>query len=118
MASAALARVQAEQNQEMADAQNEDSYVKKMEYNRAEAVLVQSAQTKMNAYWQKAKNSPALEEALITANTEYEAMAVKASGGMIAQAELLAAKEKRNLPRRQWKRIRRRWTRCAGSCVL
>lgn len=94
MASAALARVQAEQNQEMADAQNEDSYVKKMEYNRAEAVLVQSAQTKMNAYWQKAKNSPALEEALITANTEYEAMAVKASGGMIAQAELLAAKEK------------------------
>lgn len=102
----------------MADAQNEDSYVKKMEYNRAEAVLVQSAQTKMNAYWQKAKNSPALEEALITANTEYEAMAVKASGGMIAQAELLAAKEKTESARRQWKRIRRRWTRCAGSCVL
>ena len=94
MASAALARVQAEQNQELADAQNEDGYIKKLEYDRAEDALIQSAQTKMNSYWQKEKNVPSLNEAVLSAKTEYEAMAVKAEGGMITQAELLAAREK------------------------
>lgn len=94
MASAALTRVQAEMNQELADAQNEDSYIKKLEYERMEAALVQSAQTKMNSYWQKAKSHPALEEGVITAQTEYDAMAVKMAGGMITQGELLASREK------------------------
>ena len=60
-ANAALSRVQAEQNQDTADAMNEDGYVKKLEYDRQEAVLVKDAQTKMISYWQKAKARPALE---------------------------------------------------------
>ena len=50
---------QAEQNQELADSQNEDGRVKKLEYDRQEAVLVKDAQTKMISYWQKAKARPA-----------------------------------------------------------
>lgn len=93
-ASAALTRVQAEENQDLADAHNEDSYVKKLEYDRQEASLVKEAQEKMNLYWQKASQKPALEEAARTAQSEYEAMAVKADQGMAVLAELLSAKEK------------------------
>ena len=93
-ANAALSRVQAEQNQDTADSMNEDGYVKKMEYDRQEASLVKEAQTKMNSYWQKAKQTPALEEAARTAQSQYESMGVKAAQGMATQAELLAAQEK------------------------
>ena len=93
-ANAALSRVQAEQNQDTADAMNEDGYVKKLEYDRQEAVLVKDAQTKMISYWQKAKARPALEEDVNQARSKYEAMAVKAGQGMATQAELLGAREK------------------------
>lgn len=93
-AGAALTRVQAEQNQDMADAENEDSYVKKLGYDSQEASMVKEAQSKMNAYWQKAKGKPALEEAAATAQAQYQAMAVKAGQGMATQAELLSAREK------------------------
>ena len=76
------ARLQAEQNQELADSQNEDGRVKKLEYDRQEAVLVKDAQTKMISYWQKAKARPALEEDVNQARSRYEAMAVKAGQGM------------------------------------
>lgn len=88
------ARLQAEQNQELADSQNEDGQVKKLEYDRQEAVLVKDAQTKMISYWQKAKARPALEEDVNQARSKYEAMAVKAGQGMATQAELLGAREK------------------------
>ena len=93
-ANAALSRVQAEQNQDTADAMNEDGYVKKLEYDRQEASLVKEAQTKMNSYWQKVKQTPALEEAARTAQSQYESMGVKAAQGMATQAELLGAQEK------------------------
>ena len=63
------ARLQAEQNQELADSQ-------------------------MISYWQKAKARPALEEDVNQARSRYEAMAVKAGQGMATQAELLGAREK------------------------
>ena len=66
------ARLQAEQNQELADSQNEDGRVKKLEYDRQEAVLVKDAQTKMISYWQKAKARPALEEDVNQARSKYE----------------------------------------------
>ena len=56
-AQAALSRVQAEQNQDLADAQNEDGAIKKLEYEREEAALVQQAQTKMISYWQKEEHA-------------------------------------------------------------
>ena len=90
-ANAALSRVQAEQNQDTADAMNEDGYVKKLEYDRQEASLVKEAQ---NSYWQKVKQTPALEEAARTAQSQYESMGVKAAQGMATQAELLGAQEK------------------------
>ena len=79
---------------ELADSQNEDGRVKKLEYDRQEAVLVKDAQTKMISYWQKAKARPALEEDVNQARSRYEAMAVKAGQGMATQAELLGAREK------------------------
>lgn len=94
MATAALARIQAEEKLDMADAQNEDSYVKKMEYDRLEASLVQQAQTKMNTYWQKEKGSSALREAVLTAKGDYGAVALKVEEGMATQGELLSAREK------------------------
>lgn len=93
-ASAIGARLQAEQNQDQADAENEDSHVKKLEYDRQEASLVKDAQSRMNSYWQKAKGKPALEEAASTAQAQYQAMEVKAGQGMATQAELLSAREK------------------------
>lgn len=88
------ARVQAEENQELADSQNEDGRVKKIEYDRQEAALIKDAQTKMISYWQKAQARPALKKEEEQARANYEAMAVKAGQGMAAQAELLEAKEK------------------------
>lgn len=93
-ASAISARLSAEQNQEMADQQNEDGRVKKLEYDRQEAVLVQEAQTKMLSYWQREKQDPALREAESLARSQYNAVAVKAAQGMATQADLLSAKEK------------------------
>ena len=78
----------------MADSQNEDGYVKKLEYDRQEASLVKEAQAKMNSYWQKFKAMPALEEAAATALSQYQSAAVKAGQGMVTQAELLSAQEK------------------------
>ena len=88
------ARLQAEQNQELADSQNEDGRVKKLEYDRQEAVLVKEAQTNMISYWQKAKERPGLEENVNQARSEYDAMAVKAGQGMATEAQLLSAREK------------------------
>ena len=48
----------------------------------------------MNSYWQKVKQTPALEEAARTAQSQYESMGVKAAQGMATQAELLGAQEK------------------------
>ena len=48
----------------------------------------------MNSYWQKVKQTPALEEAARTAQSQYESMVVKAAQGMATQAELLGAQEK------------------------
>lgn len=93
-ASAISARLSAEQNQELADQQNEDGRVKKLEYDRQEAVLVKEAQAKMLAYWQREKQDPALREAESLARSQYEATAVKAAQGMATQADLLSAKEK------------------------
>ncbi len=93
-AQAALSRVQAEQNQDLADAQNEDGAIKKLEYERDEAQLVQQAQTKMISYWQKEEARPSLEAAYALAQAQYEAAAVRAGAGMLSQAELLAAQEK------------------------
>lgn len=92
-AQAALTRAQAEASQDQADSYNEDGYVKKLEYDRQEVSLVKEAQTKMNSYWQKLKQRPALEEDGAAAQSKYEAMAVKAGQGMATQAELLSAKE-------------------------
>ena len=93
-AQAALSRVQAEQNQDLADAQNEDGAIKKLEYERAEAELVQQAQTKMISYWQKEAARPSLEAACALAESQYEAASLRAGAGMLSQAELLAAGEK------------------------
>ena len=93
-AQAALSRVQAEQNQDLADAQNEDGAIKKLEYEREEAALVQQAQTKMISYWQKEEARPSLEAAYALARSQYEAAAIRAGAGMLSQTELLAAEER------------------------
>ena len=49
-------RIQAQRMQETADSENMDGDIKKLEYDRQEAELVRTAQTKMNQYWQKVKN--------------------------------------------------------------
>ena len=92
-AQAALSRVQAEQNQDLADAQNEDGAIKKLEYERAEAELVQQAQTKMISYWQKEAARPSLEAACALAESQYEAAFLRAGAGMLSQAEILAVGE-------------------------
>lgn len=87
-------RLQAEQNQETADAQNEDSKVKKLEYDKQEALLVKEAQTKMISCLQAKNERPVLEEALRQAEAEHTAMAVRASQGMASRTECLEAEEK------------------------
>lgn len=86
-------RLQAEQNQDLADSQDEDGYVKKLGYEQQEASLVKDAQTKMNSYWQKVREKPALEEAADEAQSKYQSMTVKADQGMATQADLLSARE-------------------------
>lgn len=92
IAGAIGARLQAEQNQDLADSQNEDGYIKKLGYEQQEASLVKEAQSKMNSYWQKLREKPALLNAADTAGAKYQSIAVKAGQGMAAQAELLSAK--------------------------
>ena len=75
------ARLQAEQNQELADSQNEDGRVKKLEYDRQEAELVRTAQGKMNQYWQKVKQKKSLEAELSLAQSRQAAVAVKVQAG-------------------------------------
>lgn len=94
IAGAIGARLQAEQNQDLADSQNEDGYIKKLEYEKQEASLVKEAQSRMNSYWQKLRGKPALEEAAATALSQYQSASVKAGQGMVTQAELLDAQEK------------------------
>lgn len=59
-AQSAITRVQAEQSQDMADSMNETGRVKKLEYEKQEALLVKEAQTVMISYWQKEKELPGL----------------------------------------------------------
>lgn len=87
------ARLSAEQNQDLADSQDEDGYVKKLGYEQQEASLVKEAQSKMNAYWQKMREKPALLEAVSQAQSKYQSMTVKADQGMATQADLLSARE-------------------------
>ncbi len=93
-AQSAITRVQAEQSQDMADSMNEDGRVKKLEYEKQEALLVKEAQTVMISYWQKEKELPGLREALAVAWSQYEAAKTRAASGMLSEAELLAAREK------------------------
>lgn len=87
------ARLSAEQDQDLADSQDEDGYVKALGYEQQEASLVKEAQTKMNSYWQKVRQKPSLQEAADDAGAKYQAMTVKAGQGMATQAELLTARE-------------------------
>lgn len=90
-ASAMSIRLQAEQAREQADRENEDGRVKKLEYDRQEALLVQEAQRLMVEYWKKEKERPALEEAGQKAELEAETAERKAALGMLSQPELLEA---------------------------
>lgn len=93
VAGAISARLQAEQNQDLADSQNEDGYIKKLGYEQQEASLVKEAQSKMNSYWQNVKQKPALLEAAEAAQAKYQSVSVKAGQGMATQAELLSAQK-------------------------
>lgn len=84
-------RLQAEQARDQADMENEDGRVKKLEYDRQEALLIQKAQGLMIEYWKKEKERPALERALQQAEAEVQAARRKAALGMLSQPELLEA---------------------------
>lgn len=88
-AQAQLLRIQAEQNQEMADSQNEDGIIKGLELKRQEALLVKEAQEKMIAYWQKEWKRPSLEASCSLAKAQYEAAQVRFQAGMLSQTGLL-----------------------------
>lgn len=90
-ASAMSIRLQAEQARDQADMENEDGRVKKLEYDRQEALLIQKAQGLMIEYWKKEKERPALEEALQQAEAEVQTARRKAALGMLSQPELLEA---------------------------
>ena len=90
-ASAMSIRLQAEQARDQADMENEDGRVKKLEYDRQEALLIQKAQGLMIEYWKKEKERPALEGALQQAEAEVQAARRKAALGMLSQPELLEA---------------------------
>lgn len=90
-ASAMSIRLQAEQARDQADMENEDGRVKKLEYDRQEALLIQKAQGLMIEYWKKEKERPALERALQQAEAEVQAARRKAALGMLSQPELLEA---------------------------
>ena len=86
-------RIQAQRMQETADSENMDGDIKKLEYDRQEAELVRTAQTKMNQYWQKAKNRQSLEASLSLAQARESAAAVRVQAGMEPQARLMEAQE-------------------------
>ena len=86
-------RIQAQRMQETADSENMDGGIKKLEYDRQEAELVRTAQTKMNQYWQKVKNRQSLEASLSLAQARESAAAVRVQAGMEPQARLMEAQE-------------------------
>lgn len=86
-------RIQAQRMQETADSENMDGDIKKLEYDRQEAELVRTAQTKMNQYWQKAKNRQSLEASLSLAQARQSAAAVRVQEGLEPQARLMEAQE-------------------------
>ena len=86
-------RIQAQRMQETADSENMDGDIKKLEYDRQEADLVRTAQTKMNQYWQKAKNRQSLEASLSLAQARQSAAAVRVQEGLEPQARLMEAQE-------------------------
>ena len=86
-------RIQAQRMQETADSENMDGGIKKLEYDRQEADLVRTAQTKMNQYWQKAKNRQSLEASLSLAQARQSAAAVRVQEGLEPQARLMEAQE-------------------------
>lgn len=86
-------RIQAQRMQETADSENMDGGIKKLEYDRQEAELVRTAQTKMNQYWQKMKNRQSLEASLSLAQARESAAAVRVQAGMEPQARLMEAQE-------------------------
>lgn len=86
-------RIQAQRMQETADSENMDGDIKKLEYDRQEADLVRTAQTKMNQYWQKVYGKKSLEASLSLAQARRSAAAVKVEAGMEPQARLLEADE-------------------------
>lgn len=86
-------RIQAQRMQETADSENMDGDIKKLEYDRQEAELVRTAQTKMNQYWQKVKNRQSLEASLSLAQARESAAAVRVQAGMEPQARLMEAQE-------------------------
>lgn len=90
-ASAMSIRLQAEQARDQADMENEDGRVKKLEYDRQEALLIQKAQGLMIEYWKKEKERPVLEGTLQQAEAEVQAARRKAALGMLSQPELLEA---------------------------
>ena len=90
-ASAMSIRLQAELARDQADMENEDGRVKKLEYDRQEALLIQKAQGLMIEYWKKEKERPALERALQQAEAAVQAARRKAALGMLSQPELLEA---------------------------
>lgn len=86
-------RIQAQRMQETADSENMDGDIKKLEYDRQEAELVRTPQTKMNQYWQKVKNRQSLEASLSLAQARESAAAVRVQAGMEPQARLMEAQE-------------------------
>ena len=86
-------RIQAQRMQETADSENMDGDIKKLEYDRQEADLVRTAQTKMNQYWQKTKNRQSLEASLSLAQARQSAAAVRVQEGLEPQARLMEAQE-------------------------
>lgn len=90
-ASAMSIRLQAELARDQADMENEDGRVKKLEYDRQEALLIQKAQGLMIEYWKKEKERPVLEGTLQQAEAEVQAARRKAALGMLSQPELLEA---------------------------
>ena len=90
-ASAMSIRLQAELARDQADMENEDGRVKKLEYDRQEALLIQKAQGLMIEYWKKEKERPVLEGTLQQAEAEVQTARRKAALGMLSQPELLEA---------------------------
>lgn len=93
LAASVTGRIQAERMEESADNENSDGKIKKLEYDSQEAKLVQSAQTKMNQYWQQVKNRQSLDAGLALAQAKQQSAVVRASQGQETQAAVLEAQE-------------------------